>query len=58
MGSPSMVTARSVRSGVKVSVITTLSSAAVGGKTEGEGPHGDRFDYIDPEGKFGKETWE
>lgn len=35
-----------------------LSSAAVGGKTEGEGPHGDRFDYIDPEGKFGKETWE
>ena len=35
-----------------------LTSAAVGGKMESEGPFGDRFDMHDPSGKFGKDTWE
>lgn len=35
-----------------------LSSAAVGGKMESEGPYGDRFDMHDISGKFGKDTWE
>ena len=35
-----------------------LASAAVGGKMEGEGPLGERFDMLDPTGRFGKDTWE
>ena len=35
-----------------------LSSAAVGGKMEGQGPFGDCFDQLDPTGRFGKDTWE
>jgi len=35
-----------------------LASAAVGGKSEAEGPHGDCFDMLDRTGKFGKSTWE
>ena len=31
-----------------------LSSAAVGGEKEGKGPYGDRFDQLDPTGRFGK----
>lgn len=35
-----------------------ISSAAAGGKEEGEGPLGKGFDFIDPEDKFGQDTWE
>ena len=35
-----------------------LASAAVGGKMEGQGPYGDKFDMLDPTGRFGKDTWE
>jgi stage V sporulation protein AD len=35
-----------------------LAAAAVGGKMEGQGPYGDRFDMLDPTGRFGKDTWE
>lgn len=35
-----------------------LSSAAVGSKMEGEGPLGQRFDYISPDSTFGEESWE
>ena len=35
-----------------------ISSAAVGGKKEGEGPLGDYFSYIVKEGHFGQRTWE
>lgn len=38
--------------------ISLVASAAVGGKKEGEGPLGKKFDYIDPSGCFGKEKWE
>ena len=35
-----------------------LSSASVVGKKEHDGPLGGRFDLHDPEGLFGKKTWE
>ena len=35
-----------------------LSSAAVGGKKESEGPLGEYFNYIIHEGHFGQKTWE
>ena len=35
-----------------------LSYAAVGGKQEGEGPLGGRFDEIDPDSFCGRSTWE
>ena len=35
-----------------------LASAAVGGQKEKQGPYGDRFDMVDPTGRFGKDTWE
>ena len=35
-----------------------LSSAAVVGKKEGEGPLKDRFDRISDDSYFGEETWE
>lgn len=38
--------------------ISVVSSAAVGGKKEGEGPFGDIFDYIDRDDKFGQESFE
>lgn len=38
--------------------VKVLSAAAVGGKKEGEGPLGEKFDYIDPTDRFGKEKWE
>ncbi len=34
------------------------SFAAVGGKKEGEGPIGNKFDYIDTSDQFGKDKWE
>ena len=34
------------------------SSAAVGGRAEGEGPLGGCFAYIDPSDRFGMDTWE
>ncbi|MDR1927682.1 MAG: stage V sporulation protein AD, partial [Oscillospiraceae bacterium] len=35
-----------------------LDRAALGGKTEGEGPLGAQFDEIFPEAKLGEENWE
>ena len=35
-----------------------LTSAAVGGKMEGDGPLGKWFDYIDEDARFGEESWE
>ena len=35
-----------------------LSSAAVGGKMEKEGPIGKWFDYIEEDGLFGENSWE
>ena len=35
-----------------------LSSAAVGGKKEGEGPLGKNFDFINNDSHFGEKTWE
>ena len=35
-----------------------LTSAAVGGKKEGEGPLAEYFDYITKDGRFGQDTWE
>ena len=35
-----------------------IAHSAVGGREEGEGPLGERFDFIDPEDKFGQATWE
>lgn len=35
-----------------------LSSAAVGGKKEGQGPLGKCFDYISEDSHFGQSTWE
>ena len=34
------------------------SCAAVGGKKEGEGPLGARFDETGPDNRFGQKTWE
>ena len=34
-----------------------LTSAAVGGKKEGEGPLAEYFDYITKDGRFGQDTW-
>ena len=38
--------------------VSFLSFAASGGKEEGRGTHGKKFDYIDETGRFGKKTWE
>ena len=38
--------------------VSVLSYAAVGGKQEGEGPLGPRFDEIDPDSFCGRQTWE
>ena len=35
-----------------------ISTAAVGGREEGEGPFGSSFDFIDPSDTFGQKTWE
>lgn len=35
-----------------------LASAAVGGKTEGKGPLGERFDLLGDDDRFGQKTWE
>ena len=35
-----------------------ISYAAVGGGSEGDGPLGESFDFIDPSDKFGMDTWE
>lgn len=35
-----------------------VSYAAAGGKMEGEGPLGDRFDYLSDDSSFGESTWE
>ena len=35
-----------------------VSYAAAGGKMEGEGPLGDRFDYLSEDSSFGESTWE
>lgn len=35
-----------------------VSCAAVGGKEEGDGPLGKRFDHIDETDRFGKDSWE
>lgn len=37
---------------------TVLSWAAVGGKLEGEGPLGSRFDEIEEDSYYGQQTWE
>lgn len=41
--------------GAKPSIITT---SAIGGQKEGDGPLGKYFDYICTDGKFGQGTWE
>ena len=35
-----------------------ISYASVGGKKEGEGPLGEKFDLTDPTDRFGGQTWE
>ena len=42
----------------KTNGVSILSFAAAVGKKEGEGPMKNRFDYIDTDDRFGKETWE
>ena len=37
---------------------TIVSSAAVGGKIEGEGPLATCFDYLDADTYFGMDSWE
>ena len=40
------------------SPVSVFSSAAVGGKKEGEGPLGADFDFINEDSRFGEKTWE
>ena len=40
------------------SAVGISSSAAVGGKKEGEGPLGADFDFINEDSRFGEKTWE